>query len=213
MIHQAYAKLNNPRPSNCNKVYSTLKTASHVYCLFAIPVREREGFIIMQIVGLFLLCLVLAACNGGVMRQASRMTNFEATQQDFDSIARDVFKTIDPSHSVNFIVVPAGIDPKARKALESVHHVVSAAPGPPGTLPVGYFSLRAFTIEDGEAHVDGQLGPATGRMTAANMPDCGKEYSVAYYMEGGDWVSHAFKVGTCTESRHWVPLDDTAPTH
>ena len=167
----------------------------------------------MRRVGVVLLCIVIAACNGGITRQASRMTNFEATQQDFDSIARDVFRRIDPNHSVNFIVVPTSIDPRARKALESVHHIVPAAPGPPGTLPAGYFVLHAFTIEDGAAQVEGQLGPATGLMTAANMPDCGKNYSVAYYLDGGDWVSHSYKLGTCTESRHWVPLDDAASAH
>lgn len=172
----------------------------------------REGAV-MRIPGFLVLCLVFAACDGGAVRQASRMTNFEATQQDFDSIARDVFKKIDPSRNVIFIVVPAGIDPRARKALERVHHVVPAAPGPPDTLPDGYFSVHTFTIEDGEAHIDGQLGPATGRMTSANMPDCGKNYSVAYYMEGGDWVSHGFKLRVCTESRHWTPLDDATPTH
>jgi hypothetical protein len=50
-------------------------------------------------------------------------------------------------------------------------------------------------------------------MTAAGMPDCGKGYSVSFYLEGGDWVSHAYKTTTCAESRNWTPLDEKASAH
>ena len=152
-------------------------------------------------------CCGLPGCNGTQLT-AARMTNFEATQQDFDSIARAAFKIIESKGDVTTIVVPKGIDPRALAALRRVHPTVPSAPGAPGTLPDGYFRVSAFSIEDGEAHLDGQLGPVTGLMTAANMPDCGKGYSVSFYIEAGDWVSHAYKTTTCAESRHWIPLDE-----
>jgi hypothetical protein len=157
------------------------------------------------------LCGGLVACNGMEARQAKqaeRMKNFEATQWDFDSIARVAFKTIESKGEVTTIVVPKGLDPRALDALRRVHPTVATAPGAPDTLPAGYFRVNAFTIEEGTAQLDGQLGPATGLMTAANMPDCGKGYSVSFYLEGGDWVSHAYKTTTCSESRHWAPLDE-----
>ena len=160
------------------------------------------------------LCCSLVACNGMEARQAkqaARMADFEATQWDFDVIARAALKTIDSKGEVTTLVVPKGLDPRALDALRRVHPTVPAAPGAPGTLPAGYFRVNAFRIEDGAAELDGQLGPATGLMTAANMPDCGKGYSVSFYLEGGDWVSHAYKTTTCAESRHWAPLDEKAP--
>jgi hypothetical protein len=162
------------------------------------------------------LCCGLAACNGmeaKQARQAERMTNFEATQWDFDAIARAAFKTIESKGEVSTIVVPKGLDPRALDALRRVHPTAAAVPGAPGTLPVGYFRVNAFTIEDGAAELDGRLGPATGLMTAANMPDCGKGYSVSFYLEGGDWVSHAYKTTTCAESRNWTPLDEKSSGH
>lgn len=153
------------------------------------------------------ICCALAACNGTQLT-AARMKDFEATQDDFDAIARAAFKIIDRAGDVSTIVVPKGLDPRAADALRRVHPTVASAPGAPGTLPDGYFRVSAFSIEDGEAHLDGQLGPVTGLMTAANMPDCGKGYSVSFYIEAGDWVSHAYKTTTCAQSRHWVPLDE-----
>jgi hypothetical protein len=160
------------------------------------------------------LCGGLVACNGMAAkqaRQAARMENFEATQWDFEVIARAAFKTIEGKGDVTTIVVPKGLDARALDALRHVHPTVSTTPGAAGTLPVGYFRVTAFTIEDGAAQLDGQLGPATGLMTVANMPDCGTGYSVSFYLEGGDWVSHAYKTTTCSESRHWTPLN-SAPS-
>ena len=150
----------------------------------------------------------LAGCNGTQLT-AARMKNFEATQDDFDAIARAAFKIIETNGEVTTIVVPKGLDVRAADALRRVHPTVATPPGAPNTLPAGYFRVSAFGIEDGEAHLDGQLGPVTGLMTAANMPDCGKGYSVSFYIEAGDWVSHAYKTTTCAESRHWVPLDES----
>ena len=162
------------------------------------------------------LCHSLASCNGmeaKQQKQSERMRDFEATQWDFDSIARAAFKTIESGGEVSKLVVPDGLDPRALNALRQVHPIVSSAPGAPGTLPAGYFRVTAFTIEDGAARLDGQLGPATGLLTAANMPDCGKGYSLSFYLEGGDWVSHAYKTTTCAESRNWTPTDGKPPDH
>lgn len=163
-----------------------------------------------------LLCCALAACNGMEARdakQAARMHDFEATAWDYEVIARAAIKTIESKGDVTAIVVPNGLDPRALDALRHVHPIVRTAPGPAGTLPAGYFRVSAFTIEDGAAEIDGQLGPATGLMTAANMRDCGKGYSVSFYLEGGDWVSHAYKTTTCAESRNWTPADDASSAH
>lgn len=86
------------------------------------------------------------------------------------------------------------------------------APGPANTLSAAYFLVRKFSVEESAASLEGQLGPVTGLMTAANMPDCAKEYSVAFYIKGGDWLSHAYNVETCTESRRWTPIDEV-PAH
>ncbi len=132
-------------------------------------------------------CSSLAACNGVQSQQAKRAADFHVTQDDFDSIARVTFKLIDAKGDISTIVAPASLDPRARQALKDVHPTVAVAPGPANTLPAGYFMVRKFSIEEGVARLEGQLGPVTGLMTAANMPDCGKEYSVAFYIEGGDW--------------------------
>ncbi|MEO5625896.1 MAG: hypothetical protein ABIQ70_07810 [Dokdonella sp.] len=152
----------------------------------------------------------LAACNGLQSQQKKRMTDFHATQNDFDSIAVVTFKQIDAKGEIHTIVAPPSLDPRAREALKHVHPIVTEAPGSANTLPVGYFLVREFSVEEGEANVVGQLGPVTGQMTAAHMPDCAKEYSVAFYIEGGDWVNHAYKATTCAESRQWVPVDEAS---
>jgi hypothetical protein len=164
----------------------------------------------MRILFTALACATLAACNGATYMQAKRMTDFQVTQHDFDAIAVVTFKQIDAHHGIETIVAPASLDPRARQALRNVRPVVAAAPGPQGTLPAGYFLVREFSVDEGEAHLEGQLGPVTGLMTAANMPDCGKEYSIVFSIEGGDWVNHAYKMSTCAESRHWVPVDETS---
>jgi hypothetical protein len=156
-------------------------------------------------------CIALAACNGAAYMQTKRMADFQVTQHDFDAIAVVTFKQIDAHGGIATIVAPASLDPRARQALQKVHPVVAIAPGAPNTLPAGYFLVRAFSVGEGEAHLDGQLGPVTGLMTAANMPDCGKEYSIVFSIEGGDWVNHAYKMSTCAESRHWTPVDEATP--
>jgi hypothetical protein len=168
---------------------------------------------LMGVALLSLVCCAQAGCNGQVAREAKqdeRMSNFAATQWDFDVIARAAMKTIESKGEVTTIVVPEHLGPQALSALRHVHRIVTTAPGVAGTLPAGYFKVTTFTIEDGVAELDGQLGPATGVMTIANMPDCGKVYSISYTLEGGDWVSHAYKTTTCSESRNWTPFDEKA---
>ena len=167
----------------------------------------------MRVIIPVLMVCSLAACNGLQYQQTKRMTDFHVTQNDFDSIAVVTFKQIDAKREIHTIVAPASLDPRAREALKQVHPIVAAAPGPANRLPAGYFLVRAFSVEEGEANVVGQLGPVTGQMTAAHMPDCGKEFSVAFYIEGGDWVNHAYKATTCAESRQWVPVDEPSSPH
>jgi hypothetical protein len=173
-----------------------------------VATRKRR---ISQLAIAALLSCSLLACNGGKVRQDERMNDFEATQRDFESIARAAFKMIETRGPVTTIVLPGGLDVRAADALRHVHPTVTTAPGAPDTLPAGYFRVTDFRIEDGAAHLDGQLGPATGLMTAANMPDCGTGLSISFYLEGGDWVSHAYKTTTCSQSRHWRALDDPSP--
>jgi hypothetical protein len=159
----------------------------------------------------FLVCGAFAGCNGQAARDARQMErtgNFEATQWDFDVIARAALKTIESKGEVTTIVAGAHLGPQALSALRHVHPVVTTVSALAGTLPAGYFRVTTFTIEDGVASLDGQLGPATGLMTAANMPDCGRTYSISYHLEGGDWTSHAYKTSTCSESRNWTPADE-----
>lgn len=143
----------------------------------------------MRLIASCFICRVLVACNGLQYQQAKRMKDFQVNQSDFDSIAVATFKLIDAKGDIVTIVAPHSIDSRARQALKNVHPVVDAAPGPANTLPTGYFLVRQFSVEEGGANVEGQLGPVTGLMTSANMPDCGKEYSVAFYIEGGDWLA------------------------
>ncbi len=154
-----------------------------------------------------LVCLSVG-CDGMQYRQNLRK-NFEADQGDFNSIAKASFKMIDPNGAITTAVVSASIDNRARAALKRILTVVDATQVPSSQvykLPEGYFLVQKFSIADGEAILEGQLGPVTNTLTAANLPDCGKLYTVVYYLEAGDWVSHSYKVTTCAESRHWVPV-------
>lgn len=153
---------------------------------------------------------LLAGCNGALYTRGHGR-GFEVTDRDFRSIAKVAFKLIDPKDTITTVVVPPGTDPRARAALKSLKTLISPAQIPQSRdykLPGGYFVVHDFTIADGEATLEGQLGPVTNSMTAANMPDCGRNYSIAFYIEGNDWVSHAYKMATCAESRHWTPIDD-----
>lgn len=166
------------------------------------------------IVPLLLLCL-LVGCDGAKYRQSQHRENLDATEEDYFSLAQASFKLIDPKGAITTIVVPAELDPRARAALKKIAKLVSPSQIPSSQdylLPAGYFSLQTFSIEDGQSNIEGQLGPVTPSITAAGLPDCGKNYTVVFFLEGLDWVSHSYKITTCTESRHWVPVDAAAPS-
>ena len=160
---------------------------------------------------LALLLLVLTACDGAKLKQELRMHDFAVTDGDFYDIAKDTFARIDPHGAITTIVVPSDADPRVRKVLKTIARVVAPSAVPQSaneSLPAGYFALQSFTIDDGVAMIEGQLGPVMRSVTAAGLPDCGKLYSVMYAIEGGDWVSHSYKVTRCDQTRHWVPIDE-----
>ncbi len=158
--------------------------------------------------------LFLAACDGTQLKQERRLRNFRVTADDFNVIAEAAFKRIDPQENIKLIVVPATLDPRAVAALQRVRQVATFTPASPAAnelLPAGHFLVRKFEIDASDAEpsasIEGQLGPVTRTLTAANLPDCGKIYSIAYFLRGGDWYNPSYKVETCAESRHWVPVD------
>lgn len=159
---------------------------------------------------LVMLCF-LAACDGMKYRQSLRQ-NFVVEDGDFYSIGVYAFKLIDPKGEITTIVTPPNLDPRARAVLKKIAKLVPTAPQSPDLLlPEGYFVLETFNIADGEAMLEGQLGPVTKKLTAAGLPDCGRNYSVSFYLVGGDWYSPSYKVRTCDQSRHWTPIDAASP--
>lgn len=141
------------------------------------------------------------------------------TADDFNAIADTTFTLIDPKGDIRMIVIPSTLDRRAVAALRRVRPVapfVQAASTANEVLPAGYFLIRTFSIGEKEgnevaANVEGQLGPVTRTVTGANIPDCGKIYSVAFELTGGEWFSPSYKIETCAESRHWVPVDSSQP--
>jgi hypothetical protein len=154
--------------------------------------------------------LVRPLLPAGELRYPHRQ-NLEVINPDFQLIAGATLKLIDPKDAITTIVVPAGTDPRARKALANFRKVISPAQVPQSvgyTLPAGYFLLQTFRITEGEALFEGQLGPVTTSLAAVNIPDCGKIYSVPFFLYGDDWVGRSYKVTDCSQSRHWVPIDE-----
>ena len=154
------------------------------------------------------LALLLVGCDGAQIRQTARMENFVAEDGDFRLIAKASFDLIDSKGSITTIVVPHSAERRVRAALKAVAKVIDEDQvAADGTLPAGYFRVRTFTIEDGVAYLEGQLGPVTNAVTAAGMRDCGRIYTIPIVLRGGDWVSRSYKVETCNEGRNWVPTD------
>src|SRR5689334_12997685 len=123
--------------------------------------------------------LVVSACDGTQLKQDRRLRNFTVTADDFNVIADAAFKRIDPQEQIKVIVVPATLDPRALAALKRVRRVAPFEPAAPAAtelLPAGYFLIRKFEIDatdtEPSASIEGQLGPVTRTMTAANLPDC-----------------------------------------
>jgi hypothetical protein len=163
---------------------------------------------------LIFMAALVAGCDGMQWKQERRMRNFTVKADDFNDIAAAALARIDSKGDIKTLVVPSTLDPRAVAALERIHPTTPYVPPASTTmeiLPAGYFLVHEFTIENSEAgptaRLEGQLGPVTRTTTAANLPDCGTIYSIAFYLEGGDWYNPSYKIETCAESRHWVPLD------
>lgn len=155
-----------------------------------------------------LAAFLLAGCAG------LQRAKFDIFQSDFDSIAEASLKKIDPHDGITTIVVPVDADPRARKALSRLHAVVAPAQVRPSNdllLPGGYFLLRGFRVELDGALFEGQLGPVTRNLTQANLQDCGRIYSVPFFLRDGDWYTPNYKVSTCDEKRIWWPADQAPP--
>lgn len=147
--------------------------------------------------------------------------NFKVEDYDFYALAKVGLDKIDPDGRISTVAVPSGLDPRIRSAYERLKHlkrltgVISASeiPQSPGyKLPPGYFRLEEFTIQNRIAEIKGQVGPVTRKMTGANMPDCGRIYTIIFTIESDDWVSHAYKVEQCDKSRHWTPVGSPTAT-
>ena len=152
--------------------------------------------------------LILAGCAG------LQRAKFDIVESDFDLIAEASLKKIDPHGTITTIVVPADADPRARKALSRQHPVMEQAQLRSSNdllLPDGYFLLRTFRVELDGALFEGQLGPVTRKLTKANLEDCGKIYSVPFFLREGDWFTPNYKVSTCDEKRIWWPADEAPP--
>jgi hypothetical protein len=162
--------------------------------------------------------LLIVGCDGMKLKQARRLKDFSVSADDFNQIAEATFALIDPKKNITTIVIPPTLDLRAIAALKRVRPVTAFVPVAPTAveiLPAGYFLVRTFTIvgDDAQAQatIEGQLGPVTRTMTAANLPDCGTIYSVVFFLTGGDWFNPSYMVETCAESRHWTPIDAQQP--
>ncbi len=139
----------------------------------------------------------------------------QVTEKDFELIAEVSLKKIDPHNTIATIVLPDDVDPRARKALARVHPVIASAQlHTPGdlVLPNGYFRLLTFNVDLEGSMFEGQLGPVTSTLTKANLADCGKIYSVPFFLRDADWYTPNYKVSSCDERRQWWPVDEAPPT-
>jgi hypothetical protein len=173
---------------------------------------DRKHFLAGYRAGCFIgwtvAALTLAGCAG------LQRAKFDIVESDFDLIAEASLKKIDPHDTITTIVVPTDADPRARKAVGRLHPVVTPAQVQSTNdllLPGGYFLLRTFRVELDGAMFEGQLGPVTRNLTKANLQDCGKIYSVPFFLREGDWFTPNYKVSTCDEKRIWWPADEAPP--
>ena len=143
------------------------------------------------------------------------MKNFEVTDQDYAEIAKACLDTVERTDHVATIVLPPGTDPRVRAAMTRLRPVVAPDAVPRSTafsLPENYFVLQAFEIADGAATFEGQLGPVRRVPLPPAIDDCGRNFAFQYFLEPSGWSSQSYKITVCSESRHWVPKDDAAPT-
>ena len=155
------------------------------------------------------LCTVLA---GGCAHVSLRdVKNFQATDADYFDIANACLDTIERTSHVETIVVPSDIDRRARAVLMKIRHVAPPEAVPPSTaykLPEHWFVLQTFVIADGAATFEGQLGPVLRTPQPPAADDCGRNYAFQYFLEPSGWSSQSYKITVCSESRHWVPVDE-----
>jgi hypothetical protein len=156
----------------------------------------------------------LAACDGLQYRRQAREVNPAINDADYQLIAVATFKLIDPKGNIKVIVIPPDLDARRKDALKGIAKLITSSDDPDRqgyTLPADYFSLQTFSIEDGVATIEGQLGPVTGAITSVGLRDCGKIFNVGFYLEDGDWASHSYKIRTCDQLRVWWPVDSEQP--
>lgn len=158
---------------------------------------------------------ILAGCDGYALKQERRMKDFAPNQGDYNEIAQATFHLLDPDKKIHLWLVTSAIQPEAVLALKRMGNVatyISPPAGAHGTLAAGQFIVSTFTVGNGEALIEGQLGPVTNEITAAGLPDCGTMYSAPWFIQGGEWHSPSIKIMTCAESRHWTPVDPPKST-
>lgn len=156
--------------------------------------------------------VTLAGCDGYALKQERRMKNFIANQGDYNELAQATFQLLDPNKNIRILLVTSAINPEAVIALKRIRNVatyVEPVAGAHTTLAAGQFIVSKFTVGNGEALIEGQLGPVTNTITAVGLPDCGTIYTAPWFIRGGEWHSPSIKILTCAESRHWTPLEPT----
>lgn len=159
-------------------------------------------------IALLALCC-LAGCDGTKYRQSQTRTT-AVEDGDFSLLAEAGFKQIDPKGEIKMFIIAAKIDPRAREALKKIAKILpqnQAEQIAECAVPEGVFIVREFSIDDGIATIDGTLGPVTCKMTAANLPDCGRNFTMQFFLQGLDWVNPSYKVRTCEQRRNWTPVD------
>lgn len=159
------------------------------------------------------LLLALCCTLGGLLLGCAGLQRgkLSIVDSDFELIAETSLKKIDPHHE---IVAPSDIDSRARKALAGLRPLIAPDHVPASNewvLPQGYFLLQAFRVELDGAVFEGQLGPVARKLTKAALPDCGKIYSVPFFLNGADWFNPNYKVTTCDERRVWWPAGEAPP--
>jgi hypothetical protein len=167
------------------------------------------GAEIMRVAVTLILICCLAACDGAKYRQSQTRAN-PVEDGDFSLLAEAGFKQIDPHGEIKTFLIATKMDPRAREALKRIAKILpqnQAEQIGECAVPEGTFIVREFSIEDGVATIDGTLGPVTCKMTAANLPDCGKNFTMQFFLQGLDWVNPSYKIRTCEQRRNWTPID------
>jgi hypothetical protein len=151
-------------------------------------------------------CTLIAACAQLIPRDTQ---NFKVEQQDFELIAEASIKLVERTSPVSTIVVTPGLDARVDTALKKLRPVVRSDDVQRSgeyVLPEDYFVVERFTIEDGVAQVDGEIGPITKAAEGRNIPGCGLRFSMVFFWETKAWASHSYKIIDCAKTRSWTPV-------